>query len=680
VVLASIALLALAWPGWLQGVFRHGRGLGWEVRVNPSLRRAAETLCRWREEGKLSPDARTFATHPDVAHYCAWFCPGEKCFLDSRLSLFVPVVPEYLGVCDRLDPTLKKGWDRVGTWPGDWQKPLTACRVACVVLYDPDLPRLAPALAAVSNSPDLWEVLRIDGGAVVVGWKGADPGQLRVVPLDPDRLAFGASDDALPPAPESGPETLARPLPWWERYLRRPGGSTWEAAAAAVYVRLFENGAGQQLERQRLRVWARFVGGLAPLPAGGGPSLLPLGFRVALQRAFIPDLRARPPALLLLGIRAGRRAVAEHPDDANVWLVLASAYLNLSQVTPEAVGVQMSPLEDVRSIQVITALTQAVRLNPDLAPGHQGLAQLYTERRFLDLALKHRESYLELVRRGGARPGEESDAFAARIKRLTVSLGELRTEVQTRESRYLVHSEALAGDPLARARLAVDLGLAGKALDEVLLKSHSDLYGIEGLRLLLELLLRTGRAEDVRELLDRPNLQSKPGALGIYFLPTNQQGRRWGYLFPAYAWFDICQSAAVGDYARAGDSIDRLVDRLGAEHKRADSLKPDLAMRVTASVGLEALPRVQILRMYNQQEQERPAHQINQAQLIPVEQGDLSAVRAMLLLEQGRPDEARTWFRRARAHYRDAPATGLAVPGLYLTRSYLAKLAGKAGG
>src|SRR5262249_4381283 len=154
----------------------------------------------------------------------------------------------------------------------------------------------------------------------------------------------------------------------------------------------------------------------------------------------------------------------------------------------------LPPLTEVRRIQIATALLQAVTLRPDLATAHESLALLYAERQYYDLALKHRRLQLELTRSPGPLPGETPDAHTHRLERLEQAVEQMQGLVQTNENRFTVHSQTLAADPLARARLALELGLAGKAIDDVLLRSHSDLYGTEGLRLLLELLLRTGRA------------------------------------------------------------------------------------------------------------------------------------------------------------------------------------------
>src|SRR5262249_48287567 len=149
---------------------------------------------------------------------------------------------------------------------------------------------------------------------------------------------------------------------------------------------------------------------------------------------------------------------------------------------------RLAPLAEVRHVQVVTALVQAVTRRPDLASAHEALALVFAERGYLDLALEHSDAQLRLLPRARPLPGEDPDPRALRRQRLEQEVEELRRQVEDAESRFVVRTDALAADPLARARVALGLGLAGKALD-VLLRSHADLYGAEGLRLLLELLL-----------------------------------------------------------------------------------------------------------------------------------------------------------------------------------------------
>jgi hypothetical protein len=222
---------------------------------------------------------------------------------------------------------------------------------------------------------------------------------------------------------------------------------------------------------------------------------------------------------------------------------------------------------------------------------------------------------------------------------------------------------------MLRAKLALQLGLAAKALDGVLLRSHADLYGPEGLRLLLELLLLTGRAEDAHDLLDRDELRNKPDGLGEYEPPG---GPTWRYRFHAYDWCDLCRGAAAGDYDRAEKAISRLRDRMQREGDRLSAqLAPALALRLTADLGSAAVPETALLGQYNRIERDRLAGWLVQGQFLLVERADLHAVSGMLELERGRPARAAEQFRAALPLYDAAAATAPALPGRFLARRYL---------
>jgi hypothetical protein len=101
--LCGLALCLLAWPGWLQGFGDSGRHVDWTVQEDASLRRVAQRLHLWHQQGKREL-GRGFLFHPSVVHYCAWFCPEEKGFLDQRLQLFHEVAGEYERICQALNP------------------------------------------------------------------------------------------------------------------------------------------------------------------------------------------------------------------------------------------------------------------------------------------------------------------------------------------------------------------------------------------------------------------------------------------------------------------------------------------------------------------------------------------------------------------------------------------------
>jgi tetratricopeptide (TPR) repeat protein len=680
VLLAGLGLLALSYPGWLQGFHRRDRPLAWDVHADPSLRRVAATLADWRQQGTLPPEARTFATHPDVSHYCAWFCPGEKVFLDSRLPLFLHVAADYRRICSALAlPALDQERRIGGRSEEGWGDALAQRDVRCLILYDPDLQRMTPALAEAAQTPQRWRLLRVDGQAVLVGWQGG-PDALPAAPtFDAEREAFQPGASTLPPAAtdEPGPLALSE-TPWWSPELRtQPSGSSWQADAAAVYVRLFQASAGQRWE-ERVAVHAA---GLLVLPASPPPgssagSCLGVPVRLAAEGMFLWDLSERSPALPLLAVRAARSAVAAHPDDGKAWLVLAQAYLALGRGTTEY-HAGLPPLAAVRQAQTAAALVQAVTCQPSLATAHEALALLYVEARYLDLALRHRNAQLRLTRRAGRLSGESQAAFDSRLEQLKQVAEQLESVVQDSENRYFVRTQSLAADPLARARTALQLGLGGKALEDVLLRSSPDLYKAEGLRLLLELLLSTGRAQEVRVLLDREEMRRNPDGLGVQELVGNQQegAPHWRYRFHAYDWFDLCQSAAAGRHDGAGRAVERLRERQRLFGEQlTDRLTREVAGRLTTEVGLGAVPGALALRYEARGERDRAVGLFGQNRFLLVVRADLLVLEGMLLLERGLPGEARETFRRSLPLYRQAADTAPALPGQPLALRYLSRL------
>ena len=77
--LVGLALLVLAWPGWLQPAPYRPRG--WTVEPDASLVRLAEQLQQWHAEQQVPDDRFALTLSPDAAHHLAWFCPAEKGFL-----------------------------------------------------------------------------------------------------------------------------------------------------------------------------------------------------------------------------------------------------------------------------------------------------------------------------------------------------------------------------------------------------------------------------------------------------------------------------------------------------------------------------------------------------------------------------------------------------------------------
>src|SRR5205807_433765 len=156
----------------------------------------------------------------------------------------------------------------------------------------------------------------------------------------------------------------------------------------------------------------------------------------------------------------------------------------------------------------------ALRLDPDLEVAHRELANLYGERNYLDQALDHSREELRLSRRAGQRPGETVDEWADRLESLEKDTAKLVELVQEQRKKYASGARALQGERLTQASMALTLGLARQATDEVLLPAPADLLGAAGMKLELDLLLSLGRVEEVRGILNDETLRaSKQGLL-----------------------------------------------------------------------------------------------------------------------------------------------------------------------
>jgi tetratricopeptide (TPR) repeat protein len=623
VCLASLSLIALGSLGWIVGFTNRDRGLAWGLHSDPTLERAAFGIKRWRELNQPEQNARVFPTHPDIAHYMAWHTPGERGFLDSRLTLFTDIIDDYLdlsravgllpdetGARQRLDGLLAKH------------------SIAAVVLYDLDPNRTTNALSiTASQQSQNWALLRVDGSAVLIVPKGTPYSRHT---FDPERIVFGPPDpNDISPA-NAGPLTLAEPTPWWLRKPTRGRQGSWEADAATVFLRLFE--------------------------------FLPL------------EGRALSPALPLLAIRAARRGIEIDPADATAWFILGRAYQGLGERTWEReAGDNLTLLVNLRLLQLTAALVQSALQHPDSVATHDALVSVFLRRQAYDLAYSHAVETLRLTRRNGPSREESPDQYAKRVARLNDFVNQLEGHVQNAENRYVIRTTGMTGEPLNRARIAMELGLFQKAV-EVLQLSHPDLYGIEGLGLLAELLVQSGRIAEARVLLDRPELKQNPNALGVATIPgkPHPNGHRWSYRLPAVAWLDLCVAASAGHYPTALQAIDTMNAWLEASER---SQEPELRLQFLRMLGLEVGQGLPAGRTWawvdtslkRSQWGELLAH----VKFLSVARADLHTIAGLLELERGQVAAAGHRLLIAQQLYDAARGYAPSLPGAALTARYL---------
>ena len=662
---AGLVLIAFAWLGGPLGVRPDKRRVAWEVQPAPGLKQSAELRATWRQRGWLTESDRCFHLHPDSANYAAWFAPGERCFLDQRFSLFVPVVSEYRDGCRDLSPASAAA-------------PPSAFGITYIVAHDPDIDRLKPTLNWLCRPTSGYVLIDLSGREGMFGIRAAAREGLPFDRwrLDLDQLVYlpaNADDRVLPALPETGPRYGAPASPW--RHLwRLPPPRPAEGDTAALILQYVEDQVtflAPEVARRRV------AAGVASLVGTCTGEVSAFGFAFGLYHTtFLGPVDSAPPSGSLTAIRAARSAIAAAPDDPMAHLRLGQAYLALTYTTREEAWADRSrPLAQLRHVQATSALERAVALAPDLAAAHALLVRIYSQRGMNDAALHHLREQVRIL--SLKRP--EGNA-AARLRQLREEVEASEAVVQDGRSQLALRSHGLGNDPLARANIALRLGLPRTALDDVLLPSTVVLFGVEGARLEMELLVMLGRSDRARQELDDDDFRSNEERLGVTELPGNGAPNQPAvYRLSAYAWNRFLLAAADGDYQQAGKSLEALTSRL-KEERAARSRNAELFIlrALVTEAGLGAQPELWRLSKFFEGDSSLVRQIVDQRNRTSAQiEADLRCLAGLLALERGLPAEAAEQFRAALALAGSQTLTDAGFPAEPLCRAYLDRLPAK---
>lgn len=605
---ASLVLIFLAAVGGLQGMPRRGAVAGWGVSADDSFRQFVHTIRQWRQQARLRPDHRILALPQELAAYFAWFAPEEPLAQELHHEL----------------PALE-----------------AACRAGkgnLVAVDDPD------RLRKLAGDPGHWLLLHVEGRITLWGWKDACSNPLVMQPFSANRLVFAADEEAknpLPPRPDYVPAG-----DFLNRLASRQGSRGPDSEAASTYLHYFQAGVLPPYQRSWRQAWSAYAGSLLAAPPPLAFSLL---LRLEQSPLFLGDIEKDLPAFPLLAIRAARRALAVDPDDANAYLRLGQAYRLLWDTAGERDRCRsMSVLAELRQAQAASALEQAARLDPESQTAHRLLAELYHQQGYLDAALHHRREELRLARRTGRRQGEDQPAFAKRLQRLEQRTRTLEGVVQERQKRFAALPTSVS-QPHQRALAAFQLGLARQALDDILLPSSPILLESSGVNLELELLLRLGRIEQLREWMQGPELQKHGENLGLHNLPAPAlPGYPRSYRLPAAVWFRFLSTAAEGDFELAQDQLHLLLNHLeAARQQRLRSLRRSLALALGDEILLSAHPELLLLQPIGHKDRLAATHLLNPLLTFDSVRADLSTLAGTFALEGGRLRQAEQDFEMA---------------------------------
>jgi tetratricopeptide (TPR) repeat protein len=660
-LLAALLLVAAAWPGWVQGrVYGPPR---WGVLADPSLQKAAEQLAQWREN-RLSSLEHGLNFSTAAANYCAWFAPEEQGFFDSRLhgnaadwhKLRSALLTEGDGPAA----------DRAAVV---WRDLFRKHQIDHVILDDAPQPRLGAVLGRMASNPGEWDLLYLGGHTVVFGWRGPPDGPRKdfaVGHVDLNRRGLlPATGNAGDQAPLAGPDRWPEPPAWWGAFSRVAPPFAFDRDEASVCLLLFDLLRPPRMRRNvedARKFWQNcHAAGLAAAPfLGGGTSLAVacgtrlhllqtppefpasgvdrLPFRPLVGQCFGWYLARQddgPPGLLLLAIRAARRAIQANPEDAQAYLTLAEAYLRLNRFTGErawcsgpAIAGEPFPLLDrVRRVQILTALNQALVVQPDLLEAHRHLALLYTEGGCQDLTLKHMKAYLSARRAAGPAPGETPEQFAEHLAQLQKEVEAKNARVSELLDRYEVNAVNLPTPN--QARQAAEKGLIGKAL-EVLLESDVADFGAEGMETELNLLLSTGRPREVQEWME-PGHKDLLGR-DVYF-------RTLGIA-----------AAAKGDYREADRNLGELTHPGAPAGSSPASMGPEAMASLTiANLVLAGRQRHQTIAsaVFGRLQDEAAEKRLQEMATRLWREAETSVLRGLLAWEQGDVAHAVQCFQEA---------------------------------
>lgn len=696
-ILLVLGLLVATVPGWIHAQPYEGHRIGWRVKVDPSLQQAAEQIKRWRDKGELPAETHWFNTQQEVAHYLAWFAPGERVFLDPSLPFYPDAADDYRNLRDGLVSEARAEQEPEGEPAAktkDWRKALHKRKVQFWI-FDQAALQTSDLIAGQmlfrpSEAQNEWRMCYLHGRIGVFAWrdpKAEETPNPSPPEVDLKRLAFGPEAEQAPP---SGPEGPPRSNDWWEAWWRAKPPVPLDRESAALYGVRYQAAKADRIH-DNSRAWQAAVATnafTASLSHGPVPNsllalswgctyeaLFPQGARRPVRRdlpregaalmaraLYVRSQDAGPPEALYLAVRAARRALRDDAEDPQAHLLLAQAYTRLEGETQEQYLKTVLPqLADIRRAQKTTAFQNALRfgLTPrDAATAHEALFSVFRQLKYPDAAANHLREGIKSLRAAGPLPGEPPENFQRRLEDLSNRLNALEDEAQRQERSYTVNSANRP--PLEKVRMALERGLAESALNAMKEASSKDISTVMDRAIVArvgELLLDLGRVDEAADLLvpegeeaDKPVPPSTLNARLRLAAARGNYAEADRHLADAlnHAWKE-----PLGNRERAPDPLAEFAKGVGRvlllEAQRLGGVP-----RPPDGFGAPRLPVVFPLtpsRSFAGGAEFGVRHLRLQALLsgllVQQERGELHLTRGWLALESGRCDEARRDFEAA---------------------------------
>lgn len=512
--------LVLSWPGWLQLPPYGPRH--WAFDPHPAWKDAGTRVEAFRARGwQVDPGEKisVAVSSAPLARALSWFHPQIDWQVEPRL-----VGPDSFEPKSRL-----------------------------VLALDPDKNRWQSTLQAFLMRAPQWQLAHL-GGSLAFFSRSTE--RAKGLPTwDPETEAFALG------SPTPDPEDFSdAPIPedrdgqWWRSFFAKARGWKTDREDAELLLVMAD------LERQKspgraMRAWV--VAQAASL--GPAASSWILGFpmdaflRVQMlgpirQGAFDPN-SLKPvenwslqlqefhgasqgltsPGPLYLAIRSLRREMRESWPDALTRNLLAETYQRLALHSSEALWARKVPgISQLRRVQAVKAMAEAVRLAPNQPESRLVLGRHFQELGYRDLAYEQLSIHQTLLEEVAVPPGPAGQAFLKDLADNRRRLASIEEDLTRRLGTFEKNSQGLR--VFDRAQMAMELGLAGKALS-TLLQSDIAAFGLPGMQMEIQLLLFSGAARQVRDWAESEPLDNQ-----------DEQNLRWTR---------IQAFAAMGQYGSA---------------------------------------------------------------------------------------------------------------------------------
>ena len=346
--LVGLLLIAVSYAGWIHPANQQRRWK-WDVEPVVSNQRAAEQIHRWRESGALPAEARVLNLQADVAHYIAWFAPGQRTYFDTRVGLLAQEAEDYA--------KLRRQMDFRGDKPGaadafDFPAFLRKHAIVYAVTAHPFRQQNQYVLNVLwqGGRAAEWDLWAVTGRAVLLGWD-----KQTVVPkaavaglrFDPVRAAFADPAPVPEPPPPAEMHPPFRPADVWDRYVAAPPVIPADGEEVLVYGQYLESRVQEVLTRHQrflslpIEMLARLYHSNPTRLRDGrwsnawAPGLVD-ALAVAAQFApikFPPEVYG----VSLLSVRSARRAVVASPDHPDGYYFMAKAYQGTGNQSPPVI-------------------------------------------------------------------------------------------------------------------------------------------------------------------------------------------------------------------------------------------------------------------------------------------------------------------------------------------------------